>query len=273
MGSYKIVASDLDGTLLLEDMTVSAENAHAITQMAQKGVQFVPASGRTLCEMPKDVLQHPDIRYYIYSNGAAVWDKQTDTHTHLCMPKQVANFVLDTLSKYACHVTVRQGGQSYADAFAHSDAEYSYYQICQPHHDVLEAHAAFMEDFSQFTYALDNVESFAVFFHDDNDLEPCRLFLQQNEELSVALSFPHCIEIFSAHGGKGCALRCLADMLHTPIQQTIAVGDSGNDLAMIKAAGLGLATSNAYDILKNAANAVICSNQEHIAAYILKKYL
>lgn len=273
MQTYKIIASDLDGTLLQNDMTLSAENADAITAIANRGIQFVPASGRTLCEMPQDVIGHPAIRYVIYSNGAAIWDKHTDTHTHLCMPKQVSNFVLDTLFRCACHITVRQSGQSYADAFGHSEADYSYYQICKPHHDVLEAHATFIEAFKEFIYDLDNVESIAVFFHDDKDIEICRNALLQNKELSVALSFPHCIEIFSAHGGKGCALRCLSEMLSVPIEQTITIGDSGNDVAMTKVAGLGLATANAYDDLKTVADEVICANTEHVAKYVLEHYL
>lgn len=56
MQKYKIVASDLDGTLLQDDMTVSAENAQAITEIAAMGVQFVPATGRTLAEMPDEVI-------------------------------------------------------------------------------------------------------------------------------------------------------------------------------------------------------------------------
>lgn len=52
MPDYKLIASDLDGTLLLPDMTVSPQNLQAIQVLAQKGVHFVPASGRTLREIP-----------------------------------------------------------------------------------------------------------------------------------------------------------------------------------------------------------------------------
>ncbi len=273
MPDFSIVASDLDGTLLLHDMSLSAENDAAITAMAEKGVQFAPASGRTLCEMPEAVINHPKIRYYIYSNGAAIWDKQTDTHTYLCMPRAASNAVLDMLCEYDCHITVRQGGRSYADAAMHTDADYTRYQICSAHHDVLERYADFKEDFIDFAYTLDNVECYAVFFPDDDKLAECKERVDALDGVSVAWSWPHCFEIFSVNAGKGFALQKLAEMRQVPFDATIAVGDSGNDMSMVKAAGLGLATQNACDTLKEAADKVICSNTEHVAEYIFKHYL
>jgi hydroxymethylpyrimidine pyrophosphatase-like HAD family hydrolase len=57
------------------------------------------------------------------------------------------------------------------------------------------------------------------------------------------------------------------------IENTIAVGDSDNDMSMIKAAGLGLAVSNACDELKAIADKVICSNDEHNIKYIYENIL
>ena len=72
---YKIVASDLDGTLLQYDGRVSAENWRAIEEMGKMGVQFVPASGRSFNEMPDELRESPLIRYYITSDGTTVYDK------------------------------------------------------------------------------------------------------------------------------------------------------------------------------------------------------
>ena len=273
MPKYSIVASDLDGTLLLHDMSLSVQNTNAITELAERDVQFVPASGRTLCEMPFEVLHHPAIRYYIYSNGAAIWDKQTDTHTYLCMPKAVSNAVLEMLEQYDCHITVRQGGQSYADASMHTEADYAKYQICSAHHDVLEQYADFKEEFLDFTRTLDNVEWYAVFFPDDNKLAECKELVGKLDGVAAVWSWPHCFEIFSVDAGKGFALYKLAELRNVPFDATIAVGDSGNDVSMVKAAGLGLATENACNALKMVADEVICSNTEHVAEYILKQYL
>ena len=82
LSSYKLVACDLDGTLLREDHTVSPENLLAIAEMDRLGVQFVPTTGRALAEMPCELLSSPHIRYYITSDGAAIFDKNTGEVVH-----------------------------------------------------------------------------------------------------------------------------------------------------------------------------------------------
>jgi hydroxymethylpyrimidine pyrophosphatase-like HAD family hydrolase len=61
-------------------------------------------------------------------------------------------------------------------------------------------------------------------------------------------------------------------MLGVSISDTIAMGDSRNDTSIVETAGLGLAVSNATEYLKSIADAVICSNDEHVAEYILASY-
>ena len=62
---YKIVASDLDGTLLNKEQTVSEENLRAIAQMNSLGVEFVPTTGRGMNEIDLSLINSPDIRYKI----------------------------------------------------------------------------------------------------------------------------------------------------------------------------------------------------------------
>ena len=64
----------------------------------------------------------------------------------------------------------------------------------------------------------------------------------------------------------------LADLLGIDYSDTISAGDSNNDLTITQAAGLGLAVSNACDSLKEVADEIICSNDEHIVSYILNHY-
>ncbi len=273
MANYKMIASDLDGTLLQEDMSLSAENAAAMSLMAASGVQFVPSSGRTLCEMPAAVLAHESVRYVMYSNGAAIWDKHTDTHTHLCMSRAVSNAVLDIVTQYDCHILVRQGGKSYVDRCQADRQAFIKYRLAPAHCGVIERYATLKDNLISFAYTLDTVECYALFFRDDTDMDACAQRLSAVNGVAAAPSWPHCIELFSTDAGKGAALKKLCEMTDTPVSQTIAVGDSGNDLSMIRAAGLGLATANACEPLKQAADAVICANTEHIARYILEKYL
>ena len=73
---FKLIACDLDGTLLRDDSTVSAENFSAINTLVKSAVEFVVCTGRTFYEIPKELLECDDIRYIIYSDGSAAYDKK-----------------------------------------------------------------------------------------------------------------------------------------------------------------------------------------------------
>ncbi len=269
---YKLIASDLDGTLLLPDMTVSPENRAAIAALAQKGVHFVPASGRTLREIPAELQNDPNIRYIIYSNGAATVDLRTGQRFLRCIDKALSNWVLDTIAPFTTHITLRQGGVSYADA-AQQTAEYcARCNLWDTHRHILQTKGEFVADFTAFAKSADAVEMYALFFESLEERAECQRLLQANPHLLVAEATEHNLEIFSARAGKGNALRDLAAQLHIPIAQTIAMGDSDNDTSVLKAAGLGLAMQNACDTLKNTADAVICHHTEHAALYLLEHY-
>ena len=74
MKAYKILASDLDGTLFTTKVEVSPQNNSAIKELHEKGIYFVPSSGRTLCEIPKELTENPYIRFIIFSNGSTIYD-------------------------------------------------------------------------------------------------------------------------------------------------------------------------------------------------------
>jgi hydroxymethylpyrimidine pyrophosphatase-like HAD family hydrolase len=69
----KMIASDLDGTLLLDSRTVSEQNRLALARAAASGIEVVIASGRVLTSLPESVFQIPGIRYAVTSNGAAIY--------------------------------------------------------------------------------------------------------------------------------------------------------------------------------------------------------
>ena len=75
--SLKVIATDLDGTLLDGNGELSEENYNAITELAGAGVTVVPISGRAKGELPDAVLHHPSIRYIITSSGAVLEDLKT----------------------------------------------------------------------------------------------------------------------------------------------------------------------------------------------------
>lgn len=273
MKTYKIVASDLDGTLVNTKMQITQENLNAITELNRYGVFFVPATGRTLCEIPPILRDNPDIRYIIYSNGAAFVDKLTDKRYVMSIPNDIIKYVLDVINSYEVYVTLRQNGISYVDKRHQNEKDREYYNVHIIHCKVMDEAATFLDDFTPFTYSLSDVESISIFFHNDEDIEKCREKLNATGLLRIADGWPHNLEIFFKDAGKGNCLRELAKTAGVDISETIGVGDSDNDSTLISTAGLGLGVSNSTDGIKAIADELICSNDEHAIEYILNHYI
>ena len=72
---------------------------------------------------------------------------------------------------------------------------------------------------------------------------------------------------------KGNGLRALADYLHIPIEETMAIGDAENDLDIVRTAGIGVAMANGDDCVKNAADFVTRSNLENGVAYAIRRLI
>ena len=270
---YKIVASDLDGTLFDSNGVISKENLSAIEEMEQNGVDFVPASGRGLSEFPDELKNNPFIRYVIYSNGAVVENVKNGDKILNCIPNDTKDELLDIFFKTDCHITVRCDGKCYIDKEFSSKKWFEYYSINPEHKNVISMFGKPTENFKEFCYEAKDIEVFSVFFKNDEEKEMCKNFIGKSDLIDAALIYENNLEIFSATAGKGNALMALADKLGVRRNETISVGDSDNDRTMTIASGLGLVTSNARTSLKEIADEIICSNDEHIVRYIMDKFI
>ena len=273
MKKYKLIASDLDGTLFQDDGTVSERNLRAIEAIAAQDVLFVPSSGRTLCEIDRSLVDNAGVRYVIYSNGAAIYDKRTGERTLMGISQADARIVLDMFFEQPTHITIRHNGKTYVDATCQSDEFCAYTNVWQTHLDVVKKFAINVEDLSSFAYGIDQIESFVAFFRTEEERKSC---FERLNGIGVFLAVKIAsigLEVFSVQAGKGNALRKLLLKCGVPIEETIAVGDSGNDVSMLQAAGLGLAMQNAPDEVKAIADGIACGNGEHVAEYLLKKYV
>ena len=97
--------------------------------------------------------------------------------------------------------------------------------------------------------------------------------LNQNKEITVTSSMPHNLEIGGKTTSKDKAIAALCEMLGIDEENVLAAGDSPNDEAMIKAAGIGVAMGNAEDEVKECADFVTLTNQEDGVAYAVEKFV
>lgn len=266
---YKLIACDIDGTLNGSDMMVSKENIEAISALSAKGVHFVPATGRSLAEI-SNILDIDAIRYVIYSNGAAILDKTSGATEFMGLTEEQAKLVLDTVTRYPCYIIEHCDGKTCIGEKC--EEVYERNNVSIPVRRLLDETAIFVEDFHRLMYSMKNLENINVFFASESDMLKCKALLSENSELLCVEGWECNLEIFSRKAGKGNALSMLTERLAVSLEETIAIGDSGNDLPIINAAGLGLCVSNGCTALKEAADEIICSNDEHVVKYVLNRY-
>lgn len=272
MYKYKIVASDLDGTLFDNNSRLGKRNAEAIRELTEKGIHFVPSTGRTYCDISLDLRNNENVRYYICSNGALVYDKKTGKTVKNGVESSLLKKTLDILYDYDVHLAIRTGGECVTDAEKYTYRDFADYNLCEAHIDVLKNFAKAKEGFKEYLYGVEDAEALAAFFKSTDDLFECKSRLEALGGLSVVRQFEYNLDIYSLATNKGDALLALADMVGAAPSETIGVGDSDNDVSLIKAAALGLAVSNASQGLKDVADEVICSNEEDSLAYINEHY-
>lgn len=272
--NYKIISTDLDGTLLDSDLQISEQNKAAMEQLAQKGVVVAVSTGRSYAEIPKRLREFPTLRYHSSSNGAATFDRDSGKCIlSLGIEGEDKKFLLETLRKYHAVFTIHFDGASYfKKEWLDRDFMRSYRMSEQFIQHIYDRQNV-IEDFEEFCDRQPIAESCCGFFRNDEDLSACRdAFLAQGN-FSISASMPDNLEVYSARAGKGNALLALAEKLGIDAAETIAVGDGTNDADNLQKAGLGLAVSNADPLLLPYADQTICSNDEHIMKYILENII
>lgn len=270
---YELIVSDLDGTLLTEDMTVSRENEEAIKKISEMGILFTASSGRTLYEIPECVRKNPNIRYIAYSNGTAIFDKAEGRDiAENRITRAATNAAYDVLRDYDVLCSVHADGHAYVNTSSINDESCKVYQINEYYKSILLG-AKRTESVEALARSSDGTEAVVIFFSRDEEIEPCRERLEGIDGLFVTSSIAHNIEICSRNAGKGEAFEILRKHLGIDREKTIAVGDNMNDTSMFDVAGLSLCAGNGSDEAKARADRVICRSDEHTASYIYNEIL
>ncbi len=271
MSNYKIISLDLDGTLLKNDMSVSRGNIEAAKRLTEKGMHIVPNTGRTYGEIPEEIKDNSTFRYLIYSNGAVTLDKSTGEKRYACMPHDLAVFVFDTLREYDTEILVHIDGNSYVDSSTFNTERYvSEYHMSKNFATIIDQKDIKSDNFTDFCHSANKIEMFCCFFRHESELKECIKRLDASDDILITSSESNNIEIIYKDAGKGKALSELAEKLGVNEDETVAVGDSKNDIDMLINAGVGLATANAVPELKAEADGIICSNEDDVLVYIEK---
>ena len=251
----RIIALDLDGMLLNSNKELTRRNYDALEAAAARGIQIVPTTGRFYDAMPKVVRELPFVNYAITINGAQVRDLRTGQVLYRAeIPwRQAVEIMafLDTLPVvYDCFMD--DAAWMTASLKAHIDActdDVHYRKMLRElRQDVPELKA--------FVTAREQDVQKSQFFTMDAALRARML-----EELSrrfggviTSSALRHNVEINNERANKGSALLALAEHLGCGAENVMSFGDGLNDLAMIRAAGLGVVMANGFDEVKACAD-------------------
>ncbi len=231
----KIIASDLDGTLLNSKSEISQINLDQIGLLKERGICVVPVTGRTLFEVPKALREYKDLEYIIYANGSGIYSKKDGNLFYDPIPNEVKNNIFSMLSEYDTFIELYSNGHVYVDKNKFSDEKFYYYGIDEYFIPELHISREPIDNLSEYAYNDDNfVEMFNVYFHNQDERATCwQRLLDLKYPTEMTSSMTTNIEITHANVSKGTALKRLCDILNFDIKNVIAVGDSGNDLTML----------------------------------------
>lgn len=276
---YKLIALDLDGTLFDSESRISQNNKLAIKRAADIGVNFVIATGRPYQGLPLDSMAELGIRYAITTNGSAVYSvPEKECLFERCIPSPHVIPLIEQLQRLQVDMGVFIQGetctpgpcQNVVEGMDNLPAALKEYILTT--RNVIPDLVAYLENSNH------QVQKVTMNFL----LNEANTYVDRQEAIAILKNCPHIYFLsggfgnleFTAKGiSKANGLTFLCDYLHIPVEQTLACGDSENDLDIIKAAGLGIAMENATDDIKAAADDITLSNDCDGVAALIEKWV
>ena len=266
----RLIAVDLDGTVLNDRKQLTPRTAAALTEAAARGVEIVPATGRPTTGLPAELLALPGVRYAITSNGARTADLASGRAIRNYLPLDKALAAYDILQRYDCMADLFQDGKGYTTRA--NQAAVGRFAPENLRDYVLRTRTP-LPDLRAFIASQERgIEKLTIFFLDEAERQRAWAELMPLGVDAVS-GMPLNLEITAAGVSKGSALLALAERLGLPASALMACGDGGNDTAMVAAAGLGVAMANAFPEVKAAARYVTASNNEDGVARAVETFV
>ncbi|MBN8209067.1 HAD family phosphatase [Bacillus sp. NTK071] len=240
----KLIALDMDGTLVNHDGDVSKENEDAVKRAKEQGIHVVLSTGRSLpfCRDIAEQLGHS--AYLVTVNGGQIFDKELNLVDSTHLTNDLVKRLWDLKVKH--------------DVYFWSSTTEGVFNTKKPFEKEID-------DYNWLKFGFD--------IQDDNIRKVITDEVMANEALEVTNSSPTNLEINPAGVNKAAALMKVCNWLDLSMDNVMAVGDSMNDIAMIREAGFGVAMGNAQERVKEAANWITKDYTEHGVAHAIDRVL
>jgi Cof subfamily protein (haloacid dehalogenase superfamily) len=258
--SYKLVAVDLDDTLLRNDLTISERAKRAIQEAMARGTLVTFATGRMYrSALPYALDLGLDLPLITYQ-GALV--KYTDGRQvcHLPIPLTVAGEAIELGKQFGIHINVYVNDELYMEEATHWGKDYA-------------SKVRVPINLLDLPFGLRQEPTKILFIAEPEKLDEAagELAKRFSDLINLTKSKDIFLEISHPKATKGNALKELAESLKINREEVIAIGDNLNDLDMINYAGCGVAVGNAVQTLKEAADLVTKMNDDDGVAEVIEK--
>lgn len=261
---YKLIAIDVDDTLLNDDIQVTDATKQALAAAVAKGVTVTLATGRMFASAQKIArqieLNVPIITY----QGSLV---KTLLDGQVLYERSVPADAAEELFRYCrdngLHLQLYVRDELYTTE--DNDKVRAYSKLSNVPYTVEPDYARLLREPLTKMLIIDDPARL------DEVAEALRPLI--GDRVHITKSKAHYLEFMHKEGTKGHAVAFLAERIGCPTEQVIAIGDSWNDHEMIEVAGLGVAMGNAVPSLKAIADYVTLTNNEEGVRHVIEKFI
>lgn len=271
--SIKLIATDLDGTLLAPDhVSITPRTMSALTKAHEMGVKIAISTGRTLALIKEVHDKIPFADYVIYSNGAAVYDcKKEETVYTQNVPVEKTQRIIELLEKFSVYYNIYAGGNIYMKR----TSDTSIFENADLPRDFLMhfLETALLTDDMNEEMQNKTAEQIIIYFASDECRKAISELLDELGNLHTVSSFSDNIEIMSDSASKGLAVKAICDILGCTAENAMTFGDAWNDCSMLEFAEYSFAMANGDEKCKQSAKFITDSNAQDGVAKMIEKYI
>ena len=283
----KVIASDMDGTLLGEDHKIAPETLSAIKEACDAGIRFMICTGRNFPGAMNE-LEGADLTCdYIVGSGAEVRDPRQQVVRSTAISPRLCREIYETVRKYPISVTFCTDGDDYRIGTEEEVEESLIRQIQAFHLNQCRDEIRDTELYQRMkrnTRVISGIEElekaglpvYKLFLlsGDLEMLDKIRRELEKNQEIAVSSSFENNLEITDVKAQKGPVLKEYIESLGYTMDEVMALGDSLNDYSMLSMDfGATVAMENAVPEIRRVAKYTTRSNVEFGVAYAIRELL
>ena len=272
LGGVRLLALDLDGTLLTDDKRLTPRCAGAVSAAVGAGVVPIAVTGRPLSGIPEAVAALPGLRYVICSNGAVTVDLRSGKRLRAALldPAAALEIVRLPMERGLIHSVFIDGLGFCEPRFF--EQQWAFFRD-KPLAPYVKQSRFPVDDLTAKILGSGGVENLWFIARSTGERDELDAIIRGGWRVRTALTAALDVEVGDPAADKGLALLALADSLGVSRGQILALGDNGNDLGMLREAGLAAAMANATPEVLAAADYVTDSNENDGAAKLIEALL